>query len=49
MMMTLPSPRYKHYQNSDTNEIKAGIFDYTNDVINEFGFWQVNTGMPLLR
>ena len=49
MMMTLPSPRYKFYQNSDANKIKADVFDYTNNLINALGFWSINTGMPILE
>ena len=47
--MTLPAPRYKHYQNSDANQIKADVWDYTNRVIDALGFFQINTGMPLLE
>ena len=48
-MLTVPSPRYKFYQNSDSNEIKKNVFAYTNEVVNALGFFQVNTAMPLLH
>ena len=28
--------------------IKADVFDYTNEVVNALGFYELNTGMPLL-
>ena len=28
--------------------IKADVFDYTNEVVNALGFYEMNTAMPLL-
>ena len=47
-MVTLPSPRFKYYQNDDIDQIKENIFDYANDIVNTLGFFRVSTGLPLL-
>ena len=48
-MVTLPSPRFKYYQNDDIDQIKENIFDYANDIVNTLGFFRVSTGLPLLE
>ena len=48
-MVTLPSPRFKYYQNDDIDQIKENIFDYANEIVNTLGFFRVSTGLPLLE
>ena len=38
-MVTVPSPRFKYYQNTDANEIKKNVMEYTNEVVNALGFF----------
>ena len=50
LMMTVPSPRYKYYQDNDFNKIKNNVLSYTNDVIDGIGgFFMVNSALPLLN
>ena len=47
-MMTMPTPRYKYYQENDADKIEANVLGYTNEVVNAIGFFTVSTGMELL-
>ena len=40
-MVTLPSPRQSYYQSSDFNEIKRGVLDYINEIIDACGTYPV--------
>ena len=48
VMVLLPSPRFEAFKESDFNKIKNNVLNYTDQVVEKFGFYTVNTGMPLL-
>lgn len=49
LVMTLPSPRVKYYENSDYDEIQLGITKYANNLISDLGFFPVSVDMPILE
>ena len=48
LMMTLPSPRYDHYQNSNFDAIQANVLSYSNQIVDALGFYPVVTYLDLL-
>ena len=47
-MMTLPSPRYDHYQNSNFDVIQANVISYSSKIVDALGFYPVVTYLDLL-
>lgn len=48
MMMTLPNPRVSYYENSDFYKIQQGITEYSNQIIEDLGFFPLRMRMDLL-
>lgn len=47
-MMTLPSPRYTYYQDSDYYKIQKGVTSEANKIIQSLGFFPVRMQMEVL-
>ena len=47
-MMTVPSPRYKYYQNKDFSDTKQAVLDYADEIKTKLGNYPFNANFDLL-
>jgi hypothetical protein len=48
LMMTLPDDRMKYYESTDVGDMRAKIFDYTDEITETLGFYPVIADNALL-
>lgn len=47
-MVMLPEPRIDYYQSSDFHDIKSGVLDYMNQIVEACGTYPVTMSNSLL-
>jgi ABC-type antimicrobial peptide transport system permease subunit len=48
LLMTLPAPRYAHYESSNFDDIQKNVLSYSNEIVDALGFYPVSTHLYLL-